>query len=312
VKEKMRRAVVEWLVLGALAIATISSAASARRITQAPPSGPVPTAKASNSAPDAHMPRLQQMMSHAAGEESEAEGISGGSGSRAGARARAGDEWWVKDPPWFLPPPPEWGPMPPTMYTSFFHRPRYPSLSTANYYPLYTRTDEYDAHLPASMSRRATYTQQMIYDNYVNTYLDHTKGSGFPAGDPNVGVSNPMLGSVSAQFGGMSEAHGRTLEAAAANRNNYFPMFSRSDDYHRSPNSHWPNSRMVGALLNPGGGDGYVNSMAFIESAAQARALQHHSAQYGDRAVTYFASSTIPRFKPRSADVESESEEADD
>jgi len=173
----------------------------------------------------------------------------------------------VKDPPWFLPPPPEWGPMPPTMYTSFFHRPRYPSLSTANYYPLYTREDEYDAHLPASMSRRATYTQQMIYDNYVNTFREHTPeyGGRFAGGDPNVGVSTPSLAPMSAQFGGMSEAHSRTLEAAAANRNNYFPMFSPT----------------------------------FVETGA--RALRMDSSQFGERAVTYFASSSQPIFKATNA-----------
>jgi hypothetical protein len=65
-------------------------------------------------------------------------------------------------------------------------------VQTANYYPLYSRADEYDAHLPASMSRRAAFTQQQIYDHYVATYRDHMH---IPptAGDPNRGVSNPAL-----------------------------------------------------------------------------------------------------------------------
>jgi len=40
------------------------------------------------------------------------------------ARSKAGGgQWWLQKAPWFLPPPPEWGPMPVTMYTSYYHRP---------------------------------------------------------------------------------------------------------------------------------------------------------------------------------------------
>ena len=37
-------------------------------------------------------------------------------------KAKAG-QWWLDSAPWFLPPPPEWGPMPVTMYTSYYHKP---------------------------------------------------------------------------------------------------------------------------------------------------------------------------------------------
>jgi len=210
---------------------------------------------------------------------------------------RAGGEWWVKDPPWFLPPPPEWGPMPPTMYTSFFHRPRYPSLSTANYYPLYSKTDEYDAHLPASMSRRATYTQQMIYNNYVNTYRQHTHFTS-PAGDPNVGVSTPSLYGNSDQFGGMGEAHARALSSAATH--NYFPLFSRTNDYHTSPLNTWATTA---AGIASNGGQNPSWGVGFVEQASQ---LRYHSGQFGDHAVTYFASSPIPKFKPVTRDMDTD------
>jgi len=48
-----------------------------------------------------------------------------------------------EDDPWFLPPPPEWGPMPPTMYMSYWHKPYAPPLSTPNYYPLYSKESEF-------------------------------------------------------------------------------------------------------------------------------------------------------------------------
>lgn len=37
-------------------------------------------------------------------------------------KAKTG-QWWLESAPWFLPPPPEWGPMPVTMYTSYYHKP---------------------------------------------------------------------------------------------------------------------------------------------------------------------------------------------
>jgi len=152
--------------------------------------------------------------------------------SRSGSHSSVkGGEWWVEDVPWFLPPPPEWGPLPPTMYTSYFHRPRYPTLSTANYYPLYSKTDEYDAHLPASMSRRATLTQQMVYDNYVTNYYAHTHYS--PTGNPNLRISNPSMYGNSAAMGGLGEAHARVLSSQSTN--NYFPLFSRTHDFYTSP-----------------------------------------------------------------------------
>jgi len=268
----------------------------------AAPSAPVVTAAAATTKPT--NPRFQQAVEKAAGSN---HAFGGGSGG-----ARAGGEWWVKDPPWFLPPPPEWGPMPPTMYTSFFHRPRYPSLSTANYYPLYSKTDEYDAHLPASMSRRATYTQQMIYDNYVNTYRQHTHFTS-PAGDPNVGVSTPALYGNSDQFGGMGEAHARALSSAATH--NYFPMFARTNDYHTSPVNTWATTS-AGIASNSGAMPSW--GVGFMEAQAVThRPLWSHAAQYGDRAVTYFASSPFPNFKPASnsnadvdADADADAEEA--
>jgi len=36
------------------------------------------------------------------------------------------DQWWLEKAPWFLPPPPEWGKMPVTMYTSYYHKPTHP------------------------------------------------------------------------------------------------------------------------------------------------------------------------------------------
>jgi len=53
------------------------------------------------------------------------------------------DAWWLKDVPWFLPPPPEWGPMPPQMYMSYWHKPKNAPLTSPNYYPLYSRAFEY-------------------------------------------------------------------------------------------------------------------------------------------------------------------------
>jgi len=50
---------------------------------------------------------------------------------------------WLKDVPWFLPPPPEWGPLPPQMYMSYWHKPYAPPLSTPNYYPLYSKESEF-------------------------------------------------------------------------------------------------------------------------------------------------------------------------
>jgi hypothetical protein len=213
-----------------------------------------------------------------------------GGGGHSGESAGAGGEWWVKDVPWFLPPPPEWGPLPPTMYTSYYHRPRYPALSTANYYPLYSRSDEYDAHLPASMSRRHTLDQQMMFDNYVSNYYAHTHYT--PTGNPNLGISDPRHFGNSAAMGGLGEAHARVLTAQSTN--NYFPLFSRTNDFYTSPiNTYRP------SFANP----------AFLEQRAHIHHpmkpphplhhLQHHSAQYGDRAVTYFASSHIPLFRPR-------------
>jgi len=64
---------------------------------------------------------------------------------KGGNKAGAGDQWWLTDVPWFLPPPPEWGPLPPSMYTSYYHRPRSAPLTTPNYGPLYSRADEYSA-----------------------------------------------------------------------------------------------------------------------------------------------------------------------
>jgi len=223
----------------------------------------------------------------------------------------AGGEWWVKDPPWFLPPPPEWGPMPPTMYTSYFHKPRYPSLSTANYYPLYSRSDEYDAHLPASMSRRAAFTQQQIYDHYVSTYRDHTREllggpshSIGPAGDPNVGVSNPTLYSNTANIGALGEAHGRALGMQSPN--NYFPLFAGSGD-------HGVGHSYPGAFVGANGPRSAFNSWLEVASTStdgqqqQQQQLMTHSGMFGGRAVTYFASSHVPTFKPMTdADVDAD------
>jgi len=275
------------------------------------PSAPVVTA----ATPATTKPRFQQAIAKASGSSF------GGSDIRAGSqsndRTRAGGEWWVKDPPWFLPPPPEWGPMPPTMYTSFFHRPRYPSLSTANYYPLYSRTDEYDAHLPASMSRRATYTQQMIYDNYVNTYRQHTHFTA-PTGDPNVGVSTPFQNGLDAQFGGMGAAHQRALELGATA--NTFPMYSRTNSFHTSPVNAWATQTQGFAANNgmpPSWGVGFVEADATAYSPSPSpsswQRLQFHSGQYGNRAVTYFASGHIPIFKPaHSAKADSDSDSDSD
>jgi len=232
----------------------------------------------------------------------------GGQGSAAEGESfatstRAGGEWWVKDPPWFLPPPPEWGPMPPTMYTSFFHKPRYPSLSTANYYPLFSRTDEYDAHLPASMSRRAAYTQQQIYDHYVATYRDHTREMGPVAGDPNSGVSNPTLygAGVGLDSAGLGYAHGKAMSLQYPN--NYEPAFSRAGGM---SGGRMGNPLFTGAF--PGG----MPAVSFMEAAARPHALRQDSASYEDgRAVTYFASSHVPTFKPKKVDTMDE-EETDD
>ena len=49
--------------------------------------------------------------------------IASKSATHTRSRAKGGDQWWLEKAPWFLPPPPEWGPMPVTMYTSYFHRP---------------------------------------------------------------------------------------------------------------------------------------------------------------------------------------------
>jgi len=215
----------------------------------------------------------------------------GGGSSNEGesSATRAGNEWWVKDPPWFLPPPPEWGPMPPTMYTSFFHKPRYPALSTANYYPLFSRTDEYDAHLPASMSRRAAYTQQQIYDHYVATYRDHTREMGPVAGDPNSGVSNPTLyaDGVGLDSAGLSYAHGRAL--SLQHPNNYIPAFARGGGM---SSGRMGNPMFTGAF--PGG----MPAVSFMEtSSASASALRHDSTSLRDgRSVTYFASLPTPTF----------------
>jgi len=199
--------------------------------------------------------------------------------SSGGPRGQVkGGEWWVKDPPWFLPPPPEWGPMPPTMYTSFFHKPRYPSLSTANYYPLYSRTDEYDAHLPASMSRRAAHTQQLIYDNYVANYRDHMHYA--PLGDPNVGVSY-VDGALSSA--GLGEAHGRAL--SLQHPNNYFPVFSRGGGMN--------SGRQVSPSYVAGSFPGGLPVFAELKS---------HSEQKDGQSVTYFASSPVPIFTKRHPD----------
>jgi hypothetical protein len=61
-------------------------------------------------------------------DEGENEGEGGGEGEvegEGGAKGK-GDQWWLKKAPWFLPPPPEWGPMPVTMYTSYYHKPTHP------------------------------------------------------------------------------------------------------------------------------------------------------------------------------------------
>lgn len=39
------------------------------------------------------------------------------------AQLEDGGEWWLKNVPWFLPPPPEWGPMAPEMYESYYNQP---------------------------------------------------------------------------------------------------------------------------------------------------------------------------------------------
>jgi len=69
-------------------------------------------------------------------------------------KVKEGDPWWLKDVPWFLPPPPEWGPLPPTMYMSYWHKPYSPPLSTANYYPLYSKDSEF---LPLAPSYPSNY-----------------------------------------------------------------------------------------------------------------------------------------------------------
>jgi len=234
----MRRALL-WLVLLGAALAT-ATASVTRRGTSASvaANSPVPQAAAGTGA--SALPRFHAAVMKAAGNANEA-GVAtssarsgarsaSASANRAGAAVKGG-EWWLKDVPWFLPPPPEWGPLPPTMYTSYFHRPRYPTLSTANYYPLYSKTDEYDAHLPASMSRRATLTQQMVYDNYVTNYYAHTHYS--PTGNPNLLITNPSMYGNSAAMGGLGEAHARVL--ASQSTNNYFPLFSRTHDFYTSP-----------------------------------------------------------------------------
>jgi hypothetical protein len=190
------------------------------------------------------------------------------------------------------------------MYTSFFHKPRYPSLSTANYYPLFSRTDEYDAHLPASMSRRAAYTQQQIYDHYVATYRDHTREMGPVSGDPNSGVSNPTLygAGVGMDSAGLGSAHGAALSLQYPN--NYEPAFSRGGGM---------NSGRMGNPMFTGAFPGGMPAVSFMETDAHARAhnIRQHSASYPNgRAVTYFASSHIPTFKPKvDADEEEQSDE---
>jgi len=202
-------------------------------------------------------------------------GTNGAAGDESHASTRAGGEWWVKDPPWFLPPPPEWGPMPPTMYTSYFHKPRYPALSTANYYPLYSRTDEYDAHLPASMSRRAAYTQQQIYDHYVATYRAHTDGGEMGGSDPNFGVSNPTLtGSTNAP--NLGEAHGRALGMQSPN--NYFPLFTQGGGASQA------------SFPAHGGGFG------FVETGSRMYHTPNSVSPNSDRSVSYFTASEEPAF----------------
>jgi len=226
-----------WLVLlgAALSTATASVARRGGTSTSAAANQRAPWATAASA-----LPRFHAAVMKAAAGASEGSGVSSSGHSSAGARTASagasgagvkGGEWWVKDVPWFLPPPPEWGPLPPTMYTSYYHRPRYPTLSTANYYPLYSKTDEYDAHLPASMSRRATLTQQMVYDNYVTNYYAHTHYS--PTGNPNLLITNPSMYGNSAAMGGLGEAHARVL--ASQSTNNYFPLFSRTHDFYTSP-----------------------------------------------------------------------------
>lgn len=67
-------------------------------------------------------------------------------------RAKEGGQWWLEKAPWFLPPPPEWGPMPVTMYTSYYHRPTTPAhLDYAHGIPL--------PHADALNLARRTYPQ---------------------------------------------------------------------------------------------------------------------------------------------------------
>ena len=68
------------------------------------------------------------------------------------AKAKEGGQWWLEKAPWFLPPPPEWGPMPVTMYTSYYHKPVHPHhLDYAHGIPL--------PHAEALNLARRTYPQ---------------------------------------------------------------------------------------------------------------------------------------------------------
>lgn len=182
----------------------------------------------------------------------------------AESKVKEGGDWWLEDVPWFLPPPPEWGPMPPTMYTSFYHKPRHPPLSTANYYPLFSRTGEYTSHVPATLDPRAIRTTEQFYDHYVWEQKARSIYAQIPTHDAaHVAVTSGTHWANSDYVGGLPEANARIQASSAAN--NYFPLFSRTMDYYTSPvNKAYPN--WVG-----------TSGLSFVEQSSHMKRMRGNS-----------------------------------
>jgi hypothetical protein len=210
-----------------------------------------------------------------------------------------------------------------TMYTSYWHKPRYNNDRYTSYTAQNSRPDEYDAQLPVARRPRATLTRQLEYDDYVDKYISHTHYN--PTGDRNVQSSSSRQYSNSAYLGngGLNEVscgfdclassckadscygcvgigmqgHARQLDKASTN--NYSPLFSRNMDFYFAHNFASP---AFGGLYNGG-----INSFLELDSTQSGASAEAdstaddvlsrtytHSFLSSER-VTYVSDAAAPR-----------------
>lgn len=136
--------------------------------------------------------------------------IAARSHAHAKAQAKEGDQWWLQKAPFFLPPPPEWGPMPVTMYTSYYHKPTagYSHLDYAHGIPL--------PHADALGMARRTYPQPPFEQPQAGASPAGEAEAGAEAGEAEAFMELASEEHVTSESSAAADAEQAELEAAEA------------------------------------------------------------------------------------------------